>query len=465
MQPGRGASRPPLPRPRRTLSPSALQRRKARASKPRLGTRWAVWVGGIALALGGLFLIRYSIEAGIFGPGVRLTMAALLGLALVGGRRICPSYRLRGADRRHGRRLCSGHPDRGRRLHPVRRRLCRARRLRLHRPGAGLHPDGPRRRRHDRRRAGPWPGAGRPRPPRLHAHAAAGVVAIAQRLGAVRLSGHRACRQHGDCPPAQLDRHRIGGLRRRRHSGACSTCRIPTRSAFPSSSSSMSSSSAAVRLSGSPAGRPTTHPASTAPPSRPPSLSRWLLRNCSSTPTCSLPGGASVRGLLLAAMVLIAAFSTPALPMLHAAGVAAMLVSLRAALVGTFTLWVAGERVVLEGLPVLPSAANLLSIGRAFALVFLAVGVWQALRIIAVSPGRAASWSGWAAAVPLVTLASHWMAFGNLERDLLHAFVALVADGRARRCRRDDRAPRASAAGGRSCRLAGARRAPRLRSS
>ena len=33
-----------------------------------LGTRWAVWVGGLALALGGIFLVRYSIEAGIFGP-------------------------------------------------------------------------------------------------------------------------------------------------------------------------------------------------------------------------------------------------------------------------------------------------------------------------------------------------------------------------------------------------------------
>ena len=48
-----------------------------------LGTRWAVWVGGIAIALGGLFLIRYTIEAGIFGPGVRLTMAGILGLVLV----------------------------------------------------------------------------------------------------------------------------------------------------------------------------------------------------------------------------------------------------------------------------------------------------------------------------------------------------------------------------------------------
>ncbi|RWD98782.1 MAG: DUF2339 domain-containing protein, partial [Mesorhizobium sp.] len=50
-----------------------------------LGTRWAVWVGGIALALGGLFLIRYTIEAGIFGPGVRLAMAGILGLVLIAG--------------------------------------------------------------------------------------------------------------------------------------------------------------------------------------------------------------------------------------------------------------------------------------------------------------------------------------------------------------------------------------------
>jgi uncharacterized membrane protein len=50
-----------------------------------LGTRWAVWVGGVALALGGLFLVRYTIESGIFGPGVRLTMAGIFGLVLAGG--------------------------------------------------------------------------------------------------------------------------------------------------------------------------------------------------------------------------------------------------------------------------------------------------------------------------------------------------------------------------------------------
>src|SRR5262245_27155330 len=49
----------------------------------RLGTRWAVWVGGLALALGGLLLVRHSIEQGLFGPGVRISAGALFSLVLV----------------------------------------------------------------------------------------------------------------------------------------------------------------------------------------------------------------------------------------------------------------------------------------------------------------------------------------------------------------------------------------------
>jgi uncharacterized membrane protein len=49
----------------------------------RLGTRWAVWLGGFALALGALLLVRHSIEQGIFGPGVRIALATLFSLALV----------------------------------------------------------------------------------------------------------------------------------------------------------------------------------------------------------------------------------------------------------------------------------------------------------------------------------------------------------------------------------------------
>jgi uncharacterized membrane protein len=49
----------------------------------RLGTQGAVWVGGVAVVLGGIFLVRYSIEQGLLGPGVRVTLGALLAVALV----------------------------------------------------------------------------------------------------------------------------------------------------------------------------------------------------------------------------------------------------------------------------------------------------------------------------------------------------------------------------------------------
>jgi len=49
----------------------------------RIGARWAVWVGGIALALGGIFMVKYSIEAGLLSPAVRLSLAALFGLVLL----------------------------------------------------------------------------------------------------------------------------------------------------------------------------------------------------------------------------------------------------------------------------------------------------------------------------------------------------------------------------------------------
>lgn len=47
-----------------------------------LGARWAVWAGGLALALGGIFLVKYSIESGLLSPAVRLSLAAIFGLFL-----------------------------------------------------------------------------------------------------------------------------------------------------------------------------------------------------------------------------------------------------------------------------------------------------------------------------------------------------------------------------------------------
>ncbi|WP_029030357.1 DUF2339 domain-containing protein [Salinarimonas rosea] len=51
----------------------------------RFGTRWAVWIGGLALALGGVFLVRASIEAGLLGPGARIALGALFAAALIAG--------------------------------------------------------------------------------------------------------------------------------------------------------------------------------------------------------------------------------------------------------------------------------------------------------------------------------------------------------------------------------------------
>ncbi|WP_181705862.1 DUF2339 domain-containing protein [Chthonobacter rhizosphaerae] len=60
--------------------PPIIRPPRRRDLEEALGTRWAVWVGGIALALGGVFLVRYSIEAGLIGPGLRI----LLGLLFAG---------------------------------------------------------------------------------------------------------------------------------------------------------------------------------------------------------------------------------------------------------------------------------------------------------------------------------------------------------------------------------------------
>ncbi|MCA0316868.1 MAG: DUF2339 domain-containing protein [Proteobacteria bacterium] len=50
-----------------------------------IGSRWAVWVGALALGLGGIFLVRYSIEQGLVGPGMRIALGFLFSLALLAG--------------------------------------------------------------------------------------------------------------------------------------------------------------------------------------------------------------------------------------------------------------------------------------------------------------------------------------------------------------------------------------------
>ncbi len=70
--------------PPETDAPRAETPRTYGDFERRFGTQWVVWIGGLALALGGIFLVRYSIEAGLIGPGARVALGGLLALALVG---------------------------------------------------------------------------------------------------------------------------------------------------------------------------------------------------------------------------------------------------------------------------------------------------------------------------------------------------------------------------------------------
>ncbi|TCR04387.1 putative membrane protein [Neorhizobium sp. JUb45] len=73
-----------LPAPETAPVVATVQAQEERESlESWLGARWAVWVGGVALAFGGLFLVKYTIEAGLLGPAARLSLAALFGLVLI----------------------------------------------------------------------------------------------------------------------------------------------------------------------------------------------------------------------------------------------------------------------------------------------------------------------------------------------------------------------------------------------
>jgi uncharacterized membrane protein len=76
---------PPAPKPESASPPASAPApaRPAMGFEERFGTQWVVWVGGLALALGGFFLVRYSIQQGLVGPGVRVTLGALLAIALI----------------------------------------------------------------------------------------------------------------------------------------------------------------------------------------------------------------------------------------------------------------------------------------------------------------------------------------------------------------------------------------------
>ena len=116
-------------------SPRVPRRRRPRRPQPgfeeRLGTRWVVWVGGLTLALGGFFLVSYSIEAGLLGPGVRIMLGGAVRAGAAGSRRMDPAQGKHLGDRGAADRQYSGDPHRRRHRGRVRDGLCRLCALRI----------------------------------------------------------------------------------------------------------------------------------------------------------------------------------------------------------------------------------------------------------------------------------------------------------------------------------------------
>lgn len=84
----------PAPSARRSLEPVApvdvpvaAQPTRQRFTRPNLealiGARLPVWIGAAALIVAGFFLVRYAIESGLLGPGIRTFAAGLFAVALI----------------------------------------------------------------------------------------------------------------------------------------------------------------------------------------------------------------------------------------------------------------------------------------------------------------------------------------------------------------------------------------------
>ncbi|UCI32746.1 DUF2339 domain-containing protein [Mesorhizobium sp. B4-1-4] len=392
-----------------------------------LGTRWAVWVGGIALALGGLFLIRYTIEAGIFGPGVRLTMAAVLGLVLVAAGEFI---------RRTGFRV----PVQGAAGAYIPAILTAAGAFILF--GAVYA-----------------------------AHGIYGFIGPALAftlLGAIGIATIAAALVHGQAlagiglvgaivtpmlvasqapnPWALFGYLAIvlaatGVIARMRDWKLLMAAAFAGTGIWtvlymmdaPGANLSAILFIDAVTLAilafawlGRRGGE--TEPANAFDwPSIVPGLFiAFSALGLSVDPVFAAAGYALPGAGLLAAMVAVALYRPLALPLLYAAGLATVLIYLGIIPPTSITSDFSNGVLGVDGSPLAIANTLTLRIGPALGLVFIGAGLWAARRFAAATQIRAASWAAWGVVVPLVILLALWLTFGDLDRDFAYAAVAAL---------------------------------------
>ncbi|RUT87176.1 MULTISPECIES: DUF2339 domain-containing protein [unclassified Mesorhizobium] len=387
-----------------------------------LGTRWAVWVGGIALALGGLFLIRYTIEAGIFGPGVRLAMAGVLGLVLVAGGEFI---------RRTGFKV----PVQGAAGAYIPAILTAAGAFILFGTVYAAH--------------GIYGFIG----PAL-AFTLLGVIGVAtiaaalvhgQALAGIGLVGAMVTpvlvASQAPNPWALFGYLAIvlaatGAIARMRD------WKLLMAAAFfgagvwtilymtdaPGANLSAILFIDAVTLAvlalvwlARRDDEPGPARAFDWPSIVPGLFVAFSALGLSVDPAFAAAGYALPGAVVIAAMVGVALYRPLALPLLYAAGLVTVLIYLGIIPPTSIASDFSSGALGVDGLPVATSNALTLRIGIVLGLVFIGAGFWAARRFAAGTQIRAASWAAWGVIVPLVVLLALWFTFGNLDRDLVYA--------------------------------------------
>ncbi|MER9656027.1 DUF2339 domain-containing protein [Mesorhizobium sp. M0152] len=392
-----------------------------------LGTRWAVWVGGIALALGGLFLIRYTIESGIFGPGARLIMAAVLGLVLVAAgefiRRTGLKVPVQGAAGAYipailtaaGAFILFGtvyaaHGIYGFIGPALAFTLLGA--IGVATIAAALV--------HGLALAGiglvgamvtPMLIASQaPNPWALFGYlaivlAATGVIARMRDWKSLMAAafvgtGIWTILYMMDAPGANLsailfiDAVTLAVLAFAwlgRRDEAAGSARVFD---LPSIAPGLFVAFSALGLSVDPA--------------------------------FAAAGDALQAAMILAAMVAVALYRPQALPLLYAAGLVTVLIYLGIIPPTSVASDFSSGALGVDGQPVVASDALTSRIGIVLGLVFIGAGLWAARKFAAATWIRAASWAAWGVIVPLVILLALWFTFGNLDRDLVYAAAAVL---------------------------------------
>lgn len=392
-----------------------------------LGTRWAVWVGGIALALGGLFLIRYTIEAGIFGPGVRLSMAALLGLVLVGAGEFI---------RRTGFKL----PVQGAAGAYIPAILTAAGAFILFGTVYAAH--------------GVYGFIG----PTL-AFTLLGAIGIAtiaaalvhgQALAGIGLVGAMATPMliASEAPnpwalfvylaivlaaTGVIARMRDWKLLMAAAFAGTGIWTILYMMDAPGANLSAILFIDAVTLAVLAfvwLGRRADETGSAGifdwPSIVPGLFVAFSALGLSVDPGFAAAGDALPGAVLLAAMVAVALYRPLALPLLYAAGLVTVLIYLGIIPPTSIASDFSSGALGVDGVPLATANALTLRLGIALGLAFIGAGFWAARGFAAATRIRPASWAAWGVIVPLVILLALWFTFGNLDRDFAYAIVAAL---------------------------------------